>query len=145
MTAKSVLESAAGGTAPGALSQAATTDDQIKAALAKLDPANNDHWLASTGRPAMDAVNALLPAPITRARLDEVAPDFVRPAKTAEAGSQPPADNDHVAEGDEPFSHPGEGVGEQTADRDPLERRIAALEDDLAFLRALFGWPTKGA
>lgn len=115
MTAKSVLESALGGTAPGTLSQAATTDDHIKAALAKLDPANDDHW-TSDGKPAMAALNALLPAEITRSRLEEVAPDFARPP------SEP-------------------GVGEQNGD--PRDARIAALEEDVAFLRNQFGWPTK--
>lgn len=35
-------------------------------------------------------------------------------------------------------------VGEQKLE-DPRDARIAALEADIAFLRSLFGWPTKDA
>ena len=133
MTAKSVLESAQSGTAPGTMSQAATTDDHIKAALGQLDPANDDHWTAD-GKPAMAALNALLPAEIKRERLEEVAPNFVRPTGPADAGSQPPVDNEHVAEGAEQFK-----------DTRTVEERLTALERDMAFLRNQFGWPTKDA
>lgn len=133
MTAKSVLESATGETAPGTLSQAATTNEDILRALSKLDPTLDSDW-TNDGKPAMAALNALLPAEITRSRLEEVAPDFVRPTKPADAGSQPPADNDHVEKGAEQFwSGP------------TPEERIAALEADVAFLRNQFGWPTKDA
>lgn len=136
MTAKSVLESATGETAPGTLSQAATLDSDIKAALAKLDPANDTHW-TSDGKPAMAALNVLLPAEITRARLEGVAPDFARPP------SEP------APAGERSFAEASEQAARIRAEED-YPARIAALEgtvgaqaEDLAFLRNQFGWPTK--
>lgn len=143
-SAENVLASASSETEPGTMSQAATTDDMIKEALGKLDPANDEHWTAD-GKPAMAALNALLPAEITRSRLEEVAPDFRRP-------SQPSADGQRegdgsTSEGDD------EGGAEPTPPAAPepteasvsAEERIASLEADVAFLRKQFGWPTKDA
>lgn len=141
-TNDNILAAASAETEPGALSQAATTDNDILIALNKLDPANEDHW-TSTGKPAMDAVNALLPAPITRARLDEVAPDFSRP----EAPSSGDAGDGAVGSdgagdvgGDE---QPTPDVSDKTA-QVSVEGRVSDLEADIAFLRKQFGWPTKG-
>lgn len=136
MTAKSVLESATSETAPGTLSQAATTDTMIVEALGKLDPANDEHWTAD-GKPAMVALNALLPAEITRARLEEVAPDFARPpSEPAPAGGVDVATSQ---EGDPPSD-------EELTDQEriaALEETVAGQAADLAFLRNQFGWPTK--
>lgn len=84
-TSDSITAAASGETDPGTLSQAAVTDDMINDALNKLDADNDDDW-TTIGKPAMEAVNAHLPTPITRARLDEVAPDFSRPEPASEDG-----------------------------------------------------------
>ncbi len=196
-TNDSVIAAANGETEPGTLSQAAVTEAMIHAALAKLDPANDDDW-TTTGKPAMEAVNAHLPTPITRARLDEVAPDFSRPEQPSEDGDagsegdaggagavdggegsrtglsgdkvqygeghelggdgaqsgvsqpQPPVDNDHVADGASQFSDAEvkANAGERPQSRDGIEYALDALkelQDDLAYLRKTFGWPTKDA
>lgn len=150
-TADDIKKAAAGSTEPGALSQAATTDGDILAAIAKLDPANDDHWTKG-GEVLMDALNALLPAPITRERLNEVAPNTTRPTPTgfglaniggdSGAGGQPPIDNGHVADGATQFS---DAEVEASADKRTVEERLDALEADSAFLRKQFGWPTKDA
>ncbi len=88
-TTDTIKTSAEAGTEPGTMSQASVTDTSIHD--------NDAHWTAS-GSPAMDAVNALLPTPITRARLDEVAPNFKRDDGVG-GEPQPPIDNEHVAEG----------------------------------------------
>lgn len=121
MSAENVIASASGDTQPGTMSAAATTDTNIRDALAKLDPANDEHW-TKDGLPAMEAVNALLPAPITRERLSTVAPDFVRQAISA-----------------------GEFFSEPTAEEklEAVAGRVTALEEDNAFLRKTLGWPTK--
>lgn len=161
-----ITDAASGATAPGTLSQAATTEDAIIAALSQLDVANDTHW-NNDGKPAMDALNALLPAPITRKEVDRVAPDFRRPESAPQ--SQPPIDNEHVGDGSTQFTQEeieANDVGkmpatignwaaqpgitlplteEELGRPDPRDQRIAALEADLAFLRKQFGWPTKDA
>lgn len=87
-------------TAPGTLSEAATTDNDILIALNKLDAEDDDHW-TTTGKPAMEAVNALLPAAITRARLDEVAPNFSRPEASADNVAGANTDGAGAVSGDE--------------------------------------------
>jgi len=48
-------------------------------ALKQLNPKNDEHW-TNEGRPRIDAVERILgDSTITRARINEVAPDFVRP------------------------------------------------------------------
>ncbi len=150
-TADDIKAAAAAGTEAGTLSQAATTDGAILAALEKLDPKNEEHW-NNDGKPSMDALNALLLAPTTRKHLDEIAPDFRRPGETVtlgagdvgsldevlgNAGGQPPIDNEHVADGETQFTD------DEVKDNRTVEERLDALEADSAFLRNQFGWPTK--
>lgn len=138
MSTSDTLKTAASGqTEPGTMSAASVTDEHIKAALGELDPANDAHW-TSDGKPAMDAVNALLTAAITRKRLDEVAPEFVRPENVLNAGSEELSDESL------------EEIDLSNPDALSPETRLAALElvvdrlaSDLAFLRKQFGWPTK--
>jgi len=146
-TSDNITAAASGETAAGTMSQAATTDGAILEALKKLDPDNDEHW-TNTGKPAMEAVNALLPAAITRARLDEVAPDFSRPEPEAEASAASSGESNAGGAGaeqggEEPqsgVSHTGGAVEESYTSH---EDRIGALEADIAFLRKQFGWPTK--
>lgn len=149
-TADDIKAAASGETDPGALSQAATLDSDITAVLAHLDPKNDTHW-TSDGKPAMDALNALLKAPITRKRLEEVAPDFRRPSQAPAqmpAGAigtwvAPPSTDerreDGYVEGDQSASDQAETLEQH------ILRRLDALEADNAFLRNQFGWPTKDA
>jgi hypothetical protein len=175
MSAEAIKAAASGETEPGTISQAGVTDDAIKAALAKLDPANEDHW-TNEGKPAMAAVNALLPTHITRDRLEAVAPDFSRPERPAEGASssgdaggagagagseepQPPVGDPQSPVGDDPgLSNGGEsGEGEiapvavepgsnhSESFEAHVLSRLDALEADQAYLRKTFGWPTKDA
>lgn len=142
-TADDIKAAASGETAPGTMSQAATLDSDITAALAKLDPKDDTHW-TSDDKPAMDALNALLPAAITRKRLEEVAPDFKRPSQ------KPPVDNQHVADGAQQFSDADVSANQPSyLHSDGIYRSepqtTEAVAEDLAFLRNQFGWPTKDA
>lgn len=58
--------------------EAAMADD-IKAAVALLDGKNDDHWTAA-GLPAVDAVAEIAGKTVTRAAINEAAPDAKRPA-----------------------------------------------------------------
>lgn len=63
---------------------AAKTPEAIKAALAKLDPADDDHWTAG-GLPAVGAVKELTSSTtLTRADIEAAAPGFERPEPTEE-------------------------------------------------------------
>lgn len=53
------------------------TKEEIREALTKLDPANDDHWTGE-GYPAIDAVNKLVPGTVKRAEITEAAPTFTR-------------------------------------------------------------------
>ncbi|WP_066795077.1 hypothetical protein [Sphingomonas soli] len=50
----------------------------IGSAIDLLDPANDDHWTGA-GLPAVDAVKAILGRDVTRAEINEAAPEFMRP------------------------------------------------------------------
>lgn len=156
-TSDSIKAAASGETALGTFSEAATTDAMIHEALRRLDPANDDHWIAD-GKPAMDALNALLPAAITRKRLEEVAPDFVRPTQQpadvgqqqqdADASASAPGEmfggkGDHDANGEAGGAHAPVGVDSEA--QVSVEGRLSGVEADLAYLRGVFGWPTKDA
>lgn len=58
-------------------------DDQVRAALALLDPDDDGHW-TSQGKPRMEIVSDLADVEVTRKQLDSVAPDFDRDAARAE-------------------------------------------------------------
>lgn len=58
-----------------------THADQIKAAIGKLDPEDDDHW-TNDGLPAVDAVAAILDGKVTRKQIDAAAPGFMRPDPT---------------------------------------------------------------
>lgn len=95
-TSDSIKAAASGETAPGTLSEGATTDAMILAALDRLDPTDDTQW-TEAGLPAMEAINALLPASITRKRLEEVAPGFVRPTDArAVVGDKAPLPDDEI-------------------------------------------------
>lgn len=145
----------------------------LRQALKLLDPQNDDHWTAA-GLPKMEAVEAMTGQAHTREEVEQVAPDLRRSnaepkaadpdtvaaagdgapedtnAMPADGGAQPPIDNDHVAEGATQFSDEevaanlGHEVGEGVK-AGGLEGRVAQLEADLAFLRGLFGWPTRNS
>lgn len=51
--------------------------DDIKAVLAKLDPANDEHW-TTDGLPRLDAVEALVGAAVARKDITNAAPEFTR-------------------------------------------------------------------
>ncbi len=57
------------------------TAEEIVAALAGLDPANDDHWTKG-GLPDVSTVADLLGKPVTRAAISDAAPDAVRPSET---------------------------------------------------------------
>ena len=110
---------------PSPLSQAAQTTPRIDpmplaSALAALDPAKDSDWTVG-GKPDIAAVSALVGVTVTRAEIDAVAPDLKRPST-------------------EKIQAPGH------APDDPIlsaHRRLNLLEEDIAFLRAKLGWPTK--
>lgn len=154
-TSSNILEAAGADTAPGTLSEAATTDNDILIALNKLDAENDDHW-TTTGKPAMEAVNALLPAAITRARLDEVAPNFSRPEASPDNVAVGGGGGGTIAGDEEPKQgviretlHFGQFSNAKPAADEPaqvsVEGRVSDLEADVAYLRKQFGWPTKDA
>lgn len=51
--------------------------DDIKAALAKLDPANDEHW-TTDGLPRLDAVEAMVGSAVSRKDITNAAPEFTR-------------------------------------------------------------------
>jgi hypothetical protein len=138
----------------------------LKQALKTLDPSNDEHWTTG-GLPRMEVLEALVGKELTRADVEEVAPDLKRStAPELKVADPPPADNDHVAEGADQFpvgtggGGPGaaslgevQGGGGGGAGRDigdgkkvgGIEGRVAELEADLAYLRKQFGWPTRSA
>lgn len=60
---------------------AATTSDAVSNALQQLDPTEDDDWTGG-GKPAMDRVKEITGSQsITRAKLDEMFPDFRRPVE----------------------------------------------------------------
>jgi hypothetical protein len=62
----------------------AKSADSIKAALAKLDPTNDDHWTAA-GLPAVGAVKEITGSTsLSRDDIVAAAPDFERPEPTEE-------------------------------------------------------------
>lgn len=137
--------------------------DKIRAALASLDPARDEHWTTS-GLPAMGAVCSALGATVTRAQVEAAAPGFTRAAVAAAVtdaseaapaapppGPDPEADPlddqdhaalarstapDHVAR----YEPPAEldlarlRVAELRAERSDLVRRIELAKGDLAEL-----------
>jgi hypothetical protein len=129
----------------------------LKQALKLLDPQNDEHWTAG-GLPRVEALEQLTGTQLSRADVEAAAPDLKRSnaeAAPAPAQPQPPADNDHVAEGTTKFPdgvmrsgdaavlagheiEPGKKVG-------GVEARLAEVEADLAYLRKQFGWPTRSA
>ncbi|UUV44783.1 hypothetical protein RCRUDOLPH_16 [Rhodobacter phage RcRudolph] len=61
--------------------------ETVADALQALDPANDEHWTAR-GVPSIEAMVKLLGRPVTRAEVEEVAPDYTRSvAKAAKAAS----------------------------------------------------------
>jgi hypothetical protein len=83
----------------------------LKQALKTLDPANDEHW-TSGGLPRMETLEALVGKELTRADVEEAAPDLKRsnapePKAAADTDNDPapqppnapPVDNDHAAEG----------------------------------------------
>lgn len=70
----------------------------ILAALAKLDPENDQHWTAD-GAPRIDAVTDLVGAPVTRAQIVNAAPKFTRDNREGlTAGGEEPAAEQSGAE-----------------------------------------------
>lgn len=111
----------------------------LASALAALDPADDTHWTAA-GKPSVAAVSDIAGAPVTRADIDAAAPDLTREAP-ATPEPQPPADNDHLAPGATPFPDPAPAAAPDELLR--AHQRLNLLEEDIAFLRAKLGWPTK--
>lgn len=123
-------------------------------AIAHLDPTNDADWTAD-GKPRIEALEALTGTPVSRADVDALAPDLRRDnIDPADPEPAPPADNAHVAEGAEQFPEPvapeksPQALAAETeaaAAREGLSDadRIVALEEDLAFLRQVYGWPKK--
>lgn len=147
---QSVTQAAKSGTSDAALSQASETTPRVEkmtlaAAVASLDPENEEHW-NQDGSPKMSVLEDLTGGNLTRADVDAEFPGLKRDTlANADAGDQPPQDNDHVEVGAEQFAT---AVGEQAAEHDKtkpptVEDRLASLEADQAFLRSTFGWPTK--
>lgn len=141
-----------------ALSAAAHTQPRtdtmsLAGALASLDPANDADW-TSSGLPRIEALEALTGVPVSRADVDDLAPDLRRDG-APEPSDPPPADNAHVADGAEQFPEtvaaPEKSPQAVTAEADAAQRRdglspeerLLSLEEDLAFLRAVYGWPNK--
>lgn len=84
------------------------TKEEIREALTKLDPANDDHWTGE-GYPAIDAVNKLVPGTVKRAEITEAAPTFTRenpkldaePLPKEQPPTEPLAGQDQGEGGDE--------------------------------------------
>ncbi len=115
---------------PSPLSQAAATTARtdplpLAAALAALDPADDTHWTAN-GKPNVAAVAGIVGAPVTRADIDSAAPELTRDGAPAAADEPQPA---------APAAVPDELLR--------AHQRLNVLEEDIAFLRATLGWPTK--
>lgn len=118
----------------------------LEAALAALDVTNNDHW-NQDGSPKVAVIEQLMDnKDITKADIaaspayrTQNSPPTVRGALGSAAPA--PAPGAPVPVTREEHERAKQGAANGIAG---LEARIRKLEDDNAFLRALFGWPTKG-
>jgi hypothetical protein len=141
-----------------------TTQMSLSAALASLDPNEESHW-TSGGLPRMEVLEALVGKELTRADVDEAAPDLKRSTapelkapepqtetgnapNAASAGSDTGAGQPTVNAAPEPAPAPAPTAGRDIGDGKKvggIEGRVAELEADLAYLRKQFGWPTRSA
>lgn len=124
-TSESVIASATVGTDEGALSAASKTEARrenmtLEAALAALDPDNDEHW-NQDGSPKIAVLEDLTGGDVAKADLPE---GFSR-AKARGLMPNPDLPPDEK--------------------KPSLEDRVAAVEQDLGYLRNQFGWPTKAS
>lgn len=138
----------------------------LKQALKTLDPKNDEHWTAG-GLPRVDVLEQLTGGSVTRDEIEAAAPDLKRStapelnvahdpatvqlsAGAGGGGGGPGASSLGATQGG---GGPGAGhisggggggraIGDGVIVGD-IEGRVAAIEADLAFLRNLFGWPTR--
>lgn len=94
-----MTDEGAGGSTMGSVDM-----EKLAAAVAQLDPANDDHWLAD-GRARVEAVEAIYgDTSPTREQVDMI-------GRLRNPPPAPPADNDHVVEGAEQFTDPAPQTG----------------------------------
>lgn len=121
--------------------------DDIKAALAKLDPANDEHW-TTDGLPRLDAIEALVGAAVARKDITNAAPEFTRgvaqsvvdEARDEETAGPTDDEDDPLGDGaasadpqspgsvqppEGDASDADEGNDFETAETDPAERKAA--------------------
>jgi hypothetical protein len=53
-------------------------DEQVRGALARLDPTEDAHWTKS-GKPDLNAISEMLGRRVTRVKVNELMPDLTRP------------------------------------------------------------------
>jgi len=87
------------------------TKEEIREALTKLDPANDDHWTGE-GYPAIDAVNKLVPGTVKRAEITEAAPTFTRENPKLEAEPLPKEQSPTEPSGQDQGEGGDEGEGD---------------------------------
>lgn len=120
--------------------------DDIKAALAKLDPANDEHW-TTDGLPRLDAIEALVGSAVARKDITNAAPEFTRGVAQSvvdeardEETAGPTDEDDPLGDGaasadpqspgsaqppEGDASNADEGNDFETAEADPAERKAA--------------------
>lgn len=121
--------------------------DDIKAALAKLDPANDEHW-TTDGLPRLDAIEALVGSAVARKDITNAAPEFTRgvaqsvvdEARDEETAGPTDDEDDPLGDGaasadpqspgsvqppEGDASDADEGNDFETAETDPAERKAA--------------------
>ncbi len=57
-----------------------SAENDILTAIDMLDASNDEHW-TNAGLPAVDAVSGIVGRTVTRAEINEAAPEFMRPAE----------------------------------------------------------------
>lgn len=105
-------------------------EEQIRQALALLDPSNDDHW-TSQGLPSMEVVNGLVDGePVTRAQLNRYAPGFSRstagPTEAPDA-PEPTREPSEVEILEAAIAERNEKIRELSAKRNSLNGEIRRL------------------
>lgn len=104
----------------------AKSPESVEKALGQLNPEDDEDWTAA-GKPAMSRVEALIGTKeITRAELDEMFPDFRRPAPSGEGGpGTGPGTGVPSGSSNNPSNDPGNGEGSGTGGPAPTGGRGA--------------------
>lgn len=112
---------------------------EIHDALSRLDPSDDSHW-TEAGAPRVEAVGELLGRSVTRAEIQEAAPDFRRPSddqdSEAPASSDPREANGELQFGAIPVATAADPYTVEGGPEDP-EERLAWLEDRMTEIGAV--------